>query len=87
MTELRINGFTQVKQVLEVLHPYIRFKVKQIDALITACAMLEQTTLRDMPECELHTLVDLMFVIKQENYKSARTLTKDIVLQRLGLTP
>ena len=87
MTELRINGFTQVKQVLIALRPYIRFKVKQTDALITACAMLEKTTLRDMPESTLRTLVDLLFVIKQENYKSANALTKDIVLQRLGLTP
>ena len=46
MTELRINGFSQVREILEALQPYIRFKKKQAKLLVQACKMLEQQTLR-----------------------------------------
>ena len=87
MTELRINGFAQVKQVLLVLLPFIRFKSTQAQALIKACEILEQKFLREMSPTELHTLVDLMFQIKAENYKSKTAVPKNEVLKRLGLTP
>lgn len=87
MTELRINGFTQVRQVLIVLQPYIRFKKTQTKALICACELLEKKFMRDMKPTELQRLVDLMFQIKAENYKSKSAIPKDVVLKRLGLTP
>ena len=87
MTELRINGFAQVREILILLQPYIRFKVVQTQALIKACALLEQKFLRDMSPTELRTLVDLMFEIKAQNYKSKSALSKNEVLKRLGLTP
>ena len=87
MTELRINGFAQVRQVLLELQPHIRFKETQTKALIRACELLEQKFLRDMSPTELRTLVDLMFEIKAQNYKSKSALPKNEVLKRLGLTP
>lgn len=87
MAELRINGFTQVREVLILLQPYIRFKKTQAKALISACELLEQKFLRDMSPKELRTLVDLMFRIKAENYRSKSAIPKDVVLKRLGLTP
>jgi len=87
MTELRINGFAQVRNVLLVLQPYIRFKKTQTKALICACELLEKKFLRDMSPKELRTLVDWMFQIKAENYKSKHAIPKDVVLKRLGLTP
>ena len=87
MTELRINGFAQVRNVLTLLQPYIRFKKTQARALISACELLEQKFLRDMSPTELRKLVDLMFEIKAQNYKSKSAFPKDVVLKRLGLTP
>jgi hypothetical protein len=87
MTELRINGFAQVRKVLLVLQPYIQFKKTQTQALISACELLEQKFLRDMPPTELRKLVDLMFEIKAQNYKSTSAIPKNEVLKRLGLTP
>ncbi len=87
MTELRINGFAQVRKILLLLQPYVRFKKTQVRALIRACELLEQRFLRDMSPTELRTLVDLMFQIKAENYKSKTAIPKDVVLKRLGLTP
>ena len=87
MTELRINGFASVRKVLSKLRPYIRFKEKQADALIRACELLETKKIRDMSEKELRHLVDLVFIIKEQNYKSRSSLTKEAMLKRLGLTP
>lgn len=87
MTELRINGFTKVREVLILLQPYIRFKIVQTQALIKACELLEQKFLRDMSPTELRMLVDLMFEIKAQNYKSKSAVPKNEVLKRLSLTP
>ena len=87
MTELRVNGFEQVRKILTDFKPYIRFKAKQASALIYACELLARRRVDQLNEKELRNLVDLVFVIKQENYKSRSALTKDILLQRLGLTP
>lgn len=87
MTELRINGFAQVRQVLTLLKPYIQFKKIQTQALIRACELLEHKFLRNMSPTELRTLVDLMFEIKAQNYKSKSSIPKNEVLKRLGLTP
>ena len=87
MTELRINGFSQVRSILTELKPFIRFKVKQVDALIAACTLLEERRIAQLSEEELRKLVDFVFVIKHENYKSESSLTKEILYQRLGLTP
>ena len=87
ITELRINGFASVRRVLELLRPYIRFKVAQAEAMIAACALLEQKPIRNLSEKELLYIVDMMFIIKDHNYKSTSTHTKEAVLHRLGLTP
>lgn len=87
MTELRINGFAKVKHVLLLLKPYIRFKQVQADALISACTLLEAKFIRDLKPTELRQLVDFMFEIKAQNYKSQSAIPKNDVLKRLGLTP
>ena len=87
MTELRINGFAKVRQVLLLLQPYIRFKKAQTEALMCACVLLEQKFLRDMKPTELRQLVELMFEIKAQNYKSQSAIPKNDMLKRLGLTP
>jgi len=87
MTELRINGFTSVKNILLELKPYLRFKKVQVTALVQACTLLESKKIGNLSSEELRTLVDLVFVIKNQNYKSHATLTKEVLLHRLGLTP
>ena len=87
MTELKINGFAKVKHVLLWLQPYIQFKKVQAAALVAACTLLEQKFIRDMEPTELRQLVDLMFEIKAQNYKSHSAIPKNDVLTRLGLTP
>ncbi len=87
MTELRINGFSQVRETLEVLQPYLRFKKKQAKLLIQACKMLEEQTLRMMKPKDIRKIVDLLLLIQNENYTSKRRKTKEELQQILGLTP
>ncbi|MBI4086851.1 LAGLIDADG family homing endonuclease [Candidatus Kaiserbacteria bacterium] len=87
MSELRINGFEQVRKILTDLKPYIRFKAKQTSMLIKACRMLESRRMSELSDIELRALVTLVFAIKQENYKSKSSLTEDVLHKRLGLTP
>ena len=87
MTELRINGFSQVRETLEALEPYFRFKKKQAKMLIQACKLLERETLRTMQPKDMRKIVDLLLLIQNENYMSKRRKTKEELYQILGLTP
>jgi hypothetical protein len=87
MTELRINGFETVRDILTALKPFIRFKAKQTQAMIDACAMLSKKFIRELSKRELQKLVKLVFVIRSENYKSRSTLTKEELNRVLRLTP
>jgi len=87
MTELRINGFSQVRETVETLLPYLRFKKKQAKLLIQACELLEKQTLRTMKSKDIRKIVDLLLLIQNENYMSKRRKTKEELHQILGLTP
>ena len=76
-----------LKNILLELKPYLRFKELQVTALVQACTLLELKKIGNLSSKELRTLVDLVFVIKNQNYKSHGTLTKEVLLHRLGLTP
>jgi hypothetical protein len=87
MTELRINGFEKVGIILTKLKPFIRFKEKQVQALIQACALFSGKQIRHLSKSELQQLVDLVFVIRNENYKSRNKFTREELNRYLGLTP
>ena len=87
MTELRVNGFSQVREILETLRPYLRFKKKQAKLLIQACNMFERETLRTMKPKDIRKIVDLLLLIQNENYMSKKRKTKEELHQMLGLTP
>ena len=87
MTELRINGFSQARETLEALEPYLRFKKKQAKLLIQACTMLGKQTLRAMRPKDIRKVLDMLLLIQNENYMSKRRKTKEELHQMLGLTP
>ena len=87
MTELRVNGFSQVREVLETLLPYLRFKQKQARILIKACRLLEAQTLRTMSPKYMQSIVKMLLLIQKENYMSKGRKTKEELHQILGLTP
>jgi len=87
ISELRINGFEQVGNILSDLKPFIRFKEKQTHALIQACELLSKKSIDALSKSELRKLLGIVFEIKNENYKSRSTITKKELCRRLGLTP
>ena len=87
MTELRVNGYEQVRSILRSLLPYIMFKKIQAKALKEACEILLGTKLKMLNTAQLVRLVDLILVIQKENYVTKKKKTKNELLLMLGLTP
>mgnify|MGYP001618774835 CR=1 FL=1 len=87
MTELRINGYTQIRNILRSLSPHIRFKKLQANALLHACEMLSITTFKMLTKKQLLELVNDILVIQSENYVTKKKKTKKELLKILGLTP
>ncbi len=87
MSELRINGFETVKEILESLIPYIRFKKIQAKTLHESCTILSKTKFNMLNREQLTKLVQLILVIQNENYVTKKKRTRSELLQILGLTP
>ena len=87
MTELRINGYKQIRNILTSLSPYVRFKKLQTLALLQACEILSNTKFKKLTKKQLVKLVDLILVIQSENYVTKRKKTKNELRKILGLTP
>ena len=87
MTELRINGYKQIRNILKSLLPYIRFKKLQTRALIKACEILSETKFQKLTQKQLIKLVGLILVIQGENYITKKKKTELELYKILGLTP
>ena len=87
MSELRVNGYKQVANILKNLSPYIRFKKIQSEALICACEILARTKFSKLSKEQLKRIVDLILVIQKENYVTKKKKTRVELLTQLGLTP
>lgn len=87
ISELRINGFRQIRDILTLLLPYVRFKQAQAKTMIHACTLLASTTFAKLTDAELLSIVDMMLVVQNENYSAHRKRTRSELLAQLGLTP
>ena len=87
ITELRVNGFQQVRDILHDLLPFIRFKKTQAVALHTAARILSNNAFKTLDNKTLKTLVDLILVIQDANYVTKRKKTRTEFYKVLGLTP
>jgi len=87
MTELRINGFKQVEEILHDLIPFIRFKKEQARALYNAANLLNQKDSRLLSKKDLLKLANFIITIQKNNYITQKKKTKADILKILGLTP
>ena len=87
MTELRDNGYAQVRDILEGLLPYIRFKRIQAKALLSACNILSGKTITTLKKKDMRRLIDLLIRIQEENYATKHKKTREELFRVLGLTP
>ena len=84
MTELRINGFKQVRDILENINPFLKFKKNQGKAMYSAASILSKGALNKK---QLIKLVDCIIAIQNDNYVTKRKKTKEELLSILDLTP
>ena len=84
MSELRINGFSQIQSILEDLLPHIRFKKKQARVLYQAVKLLQK---RDLKNFNLLKLISYIQLIRNNNYISKHRKTVPEMKTILGLTP
>lgn len=87
ITELRINGYKQVRNILINLSPYIRFKKLQTFMLLKACEILSSTKFSKLTKKQLIKIVDLILAIQNENYVAKNKKTKEELYKILNLTP
>lgn len=87
ITELRINGFRQVRRIMKALLPFIRFKETQARALYKAADLLSRQSTDKLTQSELLKLVEYLMVIQANNYVTKRKKTRSEFLKVLGLTP
>ena len=87
MTELRINGYKQVKEILQNLLPFIKFKKEQAEALYKAANLLMNIKLKSLNEHNLLELTDYLMIIQKNNYVTKYKKTRQDILRILGLTP
>jgi len=87
MSELRINGFKQVRDISSLLLPFIKFKRIQALALYKAARILSETSINKLSESKLRQLVDLILVIQNNNYVTHAKKSRSDLLKLLDLTP
>ena len=85
MTELRINGFKQVRDILKDLIPFIKFKKDQASALFKATDLLSRSSI--LSNKNLLELIKFILIIQNNNYVTKKKRTKDELMTVLGLTP
>jgi hypothetical protein len=87
MSELRINGFKQIKEILKNLIPFIRFKKHQAQALLEAVIILESKTFQNLLQPDLKQIVKHISTIQTHNYVTKHKRSEAELYQLLGLTP
>lgn len=87
MTELRVNGYIQVRDILKQLLPFIRFKRLQARALYSAAKLLSEIPYRKLDEKQLRRLATYILVIQSENYVTKKKKSRKELLKVFGLTP
>ena len=87
MTELRVNGYKQVKEILQDLLPFIKFKKEQANALYKAANLLMNIKLKSLSKRNLLELVNYILIIQKNNYVTKHKKTKQDILKMLDLTP
>lgn len=84
ITELRINGYKQVSEILQKIIEFLKFKKKQAGAIIKSAKLLQKSNL---DKSDYKKLVSYIILVQSENYVTRRKKTKEELLKILDLTP
>ena len=87
MSELRINGFKQVRDIVNNLLPFIRFKKRQARVMYKAATLLARKNTNRLVNSDLRKLIGYIIAIQEGNYVTKKKKTRSELLKILGLTP
>ena len=87
MSELRINGFEAIHEIMKNLLPYIRFKKNQAQAIYKSVNLLAKKRINGLTKKDLLRLVKLILIIQKNNYATRTKKTESELYAILGLTP
>ena len=87
ITEVRINGYAQVKNILKLLLPYLRFKKAQGQAIYLACEILSHKSVDMLTKREKKKLCSCIINVQKNNYSTHRKKSQEELWKIVGLTP
>ncbi len=87
ITELRVNGYKQVRDILAQLMPYLRFKRLQARAIYRACDILAQRNMQKATLQDRKILCRCLVIIQENNYATHRKKSIADLRSAVGLTP
>lgn len=87
MTEIRINGFQQIREILHLLLPYIRFKKPQAQAVFSACGLLLRKSIYLFTQREKARLLKYILIVQENNYATRLKKSKEELENIVRLTP
>ena len=71
ITELRINGYEQTRNILKKLYPYVKFKKKQIEYVLQILKFLESgKNLSEIKKKDRRKIANAIFKSRQQTYQS-----------------
>lgn len=83
ITELRINGYSEVKRILLMLQPFIKFKRKQVVYALRILTSLEKKPITIIPKEERLAIADDIIALRGENYQSHQRRYTDASIKKL----
>ena len=87
MSELRINGFKQTRDIIDSLLPFLRFKKDQAQAFYKAADLLTSKSGNSLTRAELLLMIGYITTIQNNNYVTRRKKNKTELMKILDLTP
>lgn len=83
MTELRVNGYAQVKNLMIKISPFLKFKKRQAEIVLKSLRILEE---KGCTRGTLLEIAELSEALSKENYFSSRrkytpTMIKEMLLK------
>lgn len=85
ISELRINGYKQVENILKKIKPYAKFKAKQVEIVLRMLSLIDNRNINQLIKKDRLKIVDLIFQLRDQNYFSGkRKYTKEQLIELLG---
>ena len=85
ITELRINGYKQITDIIKKLSPFIKFKKNQAEAIYNSLNILLNK--QKLSKFDRRKLIDCIIKVQSNNYITKRKKSRLEFEKILGLTP